>query len=320
MKKALKCMSIFLLLFIYVLGFSLSDESEVYASGLKSPITDKKNIFDSNQKQYGELIVAPSGDITIKYLYGYTELLIQIRKCQTYNSEKTACQTFSDSNIKVIHYYGDKNTTGEMKTKKIRLSGYSNGDIVEIKAVTSFLKTSQGQQNNTGDYEPLYCRYSGNQNIASCTPEHGTSVKRVEEFLCDDQNNTDCLSKYNIEYKDGSVIYKGPFGEINNFNCETVYVKVGSKGSGSSHDDGENSAIENIIYDTVIPVLMVALGIMAGVSIAVLGYKIVQSSDSPSERQEHISRLRSILIGLGLAMLLLFGLEPVTNFIRDYIG
>ena len=59
--------------------------------------------------------------------------------------------------------------------------------------------------------------------------------------------------------------------------------------------------------------------IVAGVTLAMLGYQIVKSADDPQERKEKISRLRGILIGVAIALLLLFIIEPAKKFITKFL-
>ena len=142
----------------------------------------------------------------------------------------------------------------------------------------------------SGDYieiqEKAYC-----QGTCKSEKEKGT--------IANDDDRMAYLQRYN------------QFSNINNKEDNMVHIKIGN----SSYDSAEQD-LKDVMTDDVIPVLMILLGIAAGLSISVLGYQIVKSADEPQERQDKIKRLKNILIGIGVAFLLLFAAKPAIKFIE----
>ena len=74
-----------------------------------------------------------------------------------------------------------------------------------------------------------------------------------------------------------------------------------------------------MIYDTIIPVLLGILGFAAVVSCSVLGYQIVKSADEPQERAQKVHNLKIILLGIGVAFVILMLIKPIINIIENYL-
>jgi len=186
---------------------------------------------------------------------------------------------------------------------------------------------------NDGFFYPSFC--NADAGITNCTEEKEgifdtklmdrkkarLSSARVEGYTYDNvkiQGFVEGLGVPSdaIHYADNKrLIYAGNASQVNkNYAIMEVVVLVDN-----TMVDGASGDVETIIFDTIIPALLVILGIAAGVSIAVLGYQIVKSADEPQERQDKIRRLRNILIGLALAFVVLLVAEPITDFVKQWI-
>ena len=260
--------------------------------------------------------------------------MILATRCKDYNSDNSACDQFEEKVDVVLHVSGDYNAThgkGAASKQFLLLDYFDYEEIIEVKIITSFMH-SAFVGSYSGEYNLLYCNveaYPG----AECSLSFGqtinmkSSVARTQNYLCNQEGkgdyytdrgrvNTSCSSYLS----DMSLNFSGKkytvFGSsLNNSTAgKVVYIKVdNSKVSDSSGD------VTDLIYDTIIPALIAILIVIAGISCAVLGYKIVKSADEPQERQDSVKRLRNILIGIAIALVLLFGAEPFTNFIKRFI-
>ena len=325
---------------------SIKENGQVKAAF--APQTQKSDIIYSDAN-FGSVTVTNMGAITITYLYGYSELMILATRCKDYNSDNSACDQFEAKYDVVLHVSGDYNAThgkGAASKQFHLLDYFDYEEIIEVKIITSFMH-SAFVGSYSGEYNLLYCNveaYPG----AECSLSFGqtinmkSSVARTQNFICNgdtrweyDANwaqsqggkkgnyytdrgrvNTSCssyLSDMSLKFSGKKYTVFG--SSLNNSTAgKVVYIKVdNSKVSDSSGD------VTDLIYDTIIPALIAILIVIAGISCAVLGYKIVKSADEPQERQDSVKRLRNILIGIAIALVLLFGAEPFTNFIKRFI-
>ena len=234
--------------------------------------------------------------------------------------------------------------------KSIHLFNYFEYDeIVKINIITTFM-TDSWSGSYTGQYAPLFCT----PNTVGCsTPGVGETVNsitarvRVAKYACKSEFEDKgvaltqisniaekCIIDNDIEFVDKKkLVLAGPNysfsvganskddptakrGEflINVGNKNGDFVKVGNSQFQKSMDE-----TEEMINDTVIPTAVLILLIAAAISIAVLGYKIVKSADEPEVRSTSIKTLKSILIGIAIALLLLFVLGPAREFIQKYL-
>ena len=345
MKKLMKIVSVFLLLFTIVSNFYILDGNKAMAYAYSPNLSDElQKVYEekgSNGDSVGQVFINVKGQITINYKYGYSELLVVATSCsQYYNSEGTEttdkeeiketdqCGSFDNGITHVIHLSGSYNeNVDEWAEKNIYLENYFQYyEIVKIQFITSFIKVEydnkKTQIDTTDPYYPLYCNEE--IGILGCDPTPGDNIsandrtarKRVENFMESKSipinNNIYMLDK-------GQLIYK------NNMNsAPTDYVVLSMNSIPIVKIDESKTGevtrnIEEKIYENIIPALILVLIIIASVTIAVLGTKIVKSSDEPQERQDAVSRLRSILIGIAIALFLLFAIEPAIKFIREYL-
>ena len=184
-----------------------------------------------------------------------------------------------------------------------------------------FANNLDGAESYTGFYLPLYC--NADSGIPNCGA--GQSVSEQRNLLVSKRiealGTSLGLAKgsYLTSYYDKrQLVYNANMGINNSFSlgggADAVLVKIDN-----TTVNGAATGIESMIYDTIIPVLWVLLGICAVVTCTVLGYQIVKSADEAQERQDKIKSLRNILIGLAMAALILFAAEPIINFINKYM-
>ena len=166
----------------------------------------------------------------------------------------------------------------------------------------------------TNGYQELNIKASGCSSYVDKKVACKSFSSTEKKFTVDGDNQVGSGTK---DIHLGNYFSKGEIVKVviiyNGAERET-YVKVVNTKS-----DESQSEFMKLIKGDVIPVLMILLGLAALVTIVVLGTKIVKSSDSPSERSEYVKQLRNILFGLGMAILLLFALDPVTEFVKKIL-
>lgn len=326
MKKKSKILSIFIMLFAIIFELFMGAKTKIIAENGGAPILNDKIFYESKDTTVnGNVKITPQGEISISYQYGFTELLVKVHKCDKYNADliedATACDVFSSTSFKIIHLSGsyvENPTNSSFQTKKIHLFNQDFLDydeIVKIEVYTEFLKSSSKPV-------ALYC--NPDAGFECLTEENEEGVPSSESIM-----KRFNVSLSDIEFQDKSaLIYKGDdttpvssplsvgkfSGEtsIRSIDSETV-VKVDNSKFASDDE------LTNIINDSVIPVLIAVLLIAAGVSITVLGYQIVKSADEAQERHEKVVRLRNILIGIGIAVLLLAAVGPLSDVIEKIL-
>ena len=174
--------------------------------------------------------------------------------------------------------------------------------------VYSFNRAAEGT-----DYSIAYTNstgiiYAGNESISSLKDMRSyieLTEQEAEDLLVNNSADSDTLAAYDKYHASKTI--------------SNVPVFKNSTSSSPASKKEQKTEVDNLIYDTIIPVLITILLILAGVTIAVEGYKIVKSADEPQERQERIKHLRNILIGIGIAMLLLFVIEPLSNVVVEFL-
>ena len=358
MKKSLSFMFVFFMLLTMISGIFLVQGNQKVSAYGTTPRDKNNKTLVYEEKNAGVVIGSIKanhyGAITIEYKYGFSELMVVATECSLYydsthnqitNGDLTdavSCGNFNGT-VKIIHMSGDYNRDASgVKSKTIHLYDYFGaGKIAQVQLIFSFMKSTTGASDNTGLYYPLYC--SVDNNTQNCKQSSGqsksdiTSDARVRYFA---ETVLGSSKKYDVTYTDRRyLVYqnevpeactkdsqctdelrrqvKNTYVELNKNDAtpkNTLYIQIDN-----SKMEGGASEIEDLVYDTIIPVLITILFIAAGVSIAVLGYKIVKSADEPQERREKIVRLRNILIGIAIALLLLFAANPAVNFIKGII-
>ncbi len=297
MKKTLKVISIFFSLALFFLTVNLIGNENIIRG--EPHICDNNNADCTYSYGQNKVTIGKGGQITVKYSYGYTELLVDI------NDGK-----------EIIHMSGEKGS-GE---KTLHLSNYlAVGKTYNIRLVIEFASS------NTQNFIPLYCNETmGTEGCADSAEYFHISTKndrsvymRVEKYktgaepiMVDNRqvvyfNNPGCSSRNKCYIEDytnkESFMYKG----------ELLVEKTGG--------DADAQAVEEEITDTIIPLLLSILGVAAITTTVTLGYKIVKSADEPQERREYIAKLRNILIGIGIAFLLVALYTPVTELVSTWL-
>ena len=77
------------------------------------------------------------------------------------------------------------------------------------------------------------------------------------------------------------------------------------------------SKIEDIVNNTVMPILWVVLGLFLMVKGALLGVQIVKSADEPQVRQEKVGALKWLVIGVAIAYAATFVVRVVIGFFEN---
>lgn len=365
MKKKVKIISVFFLILTIVLGsFFVADTSVgVKAANViynnpptgefYSGMTETKELYSQGTDgAYGKITLDSAGAITVRYLYGFTEMVIIGKACNQYNEEKTACESFANGKMIIIHISGAKYRRKDRKfyksdkayddalyaTQTINLFKYFEYDEIVAVRVSKpqFATSSAGQDGNTGFYEPLFCTTSGHTNCKYTGNGMAITVEtRVKRIVCpsEQEGTSDYLSNLNSCYgRDAtannikiegtsprSITFKGGSTSRESVITGTEYTEYNFVKVDNSGVKGAIGGVDNLVYDTIIPTLTYILIIAAALSIAVLGYQIVKSADEAQERRDKIHRLRNILIGIGIALLLLFAIEPAVKLIEGLL-
>lgn len=74
------------------------------------------------------------------------------------------------------------------------------------------------------------------------------------------------------------------------------------------------SLLEEVVNDTILPIIWIVLGLFLVVKGAILGMQIVKAADEPQVRQEKIGSLKWLVIGVAIA----YGVSFVAKFVIDY--
>ena len=329
MKKRLNFISIFLLMITCVSAFVFSVSGGMKVAAADSPRTkDAMVIGSASDKNHVKL--TKEGAITIQYEYGYSELLVVAQACRSLSYDKKGCNSFSNGNVIIIHSSGDYNLDAEVKTKTIHLFNYFDYDtIVSVGIYTTFMTESKNRDDS--QYYPVFCNFDSGE---TCRKAIGTANK--QEMLASHRVETIAKKIFgtslqtDIRYTDRKNLIYGTEGTRSTLLSQgsEILIKEGTSGSqvdklvimvDNSKVKGASADVEGLIYDTIIPTLIAILIIAAGVTCAVQGYKIVKSSDEPQERQEKIKHLRNVLIGIAIALLLLFVLEPAATAVTELL-
>lgn len=331
MKKSFNFISIFFMMITMVGSLLLVKSSNVKAESILGIDEGETKTFinDGNNK----VTISSGGAITIQYEknHGYSELLVVATKCKDWidkNDHSKGCdgyEGFDGGNAAIIHLSGDYYSGGKFDadnnelntiTKTIHLFNYFDYDtLLRVQIYTEFF---------SGTKLPLVCNRDAVNEALKDECGNKTSIDRVDKYI-DKLKSTGYISNAETFYVDRKYLIYDVYGlggditdaiaDLSNnktiLDDTVVIVNVdNTKVSGASGD------VEKLIYDTLIPTAITILLIAAGVAIAVLGYQIIKSSDEPQERQEKIRTLRNILIGIGIALLLLFIIEPFVNLIK----
>ena len=278
----------------------------------------------------GSVTITEKGSIVVEYKYGIPEIVVQVKRCSEYLkdsqvikdrniSEADNCNGF-DGGTTIIHVSGALNAKPEegngQKVIHLFKKGFSYDEIVEIKIQTEFFSSNTGHSmafcdKDMGGTCSDYDEDTGLGGIAyfSLIDRYGETVdlqfdkdQTIYDYSGVKSNDAwmKCLKVYNSS------------NAVERSDVESAFVRI---------DNSEFSTVvmDDMIYDDIIPVLVGVLVIAAGVSIAVLGYQIVKSADEDQERHDKIKRLRNILLGIGIAILLLFVMEPMSKFIEGFL-
>ena len=88
-------------------------------------------------------------------------------------------------------------------------------------------------------------------------------------------------------------------------------------------DEGINNAwatIQDIVDNTVIPVIYAAIGLFLVVKGAILGMQIVKAADEPQVRQEKIGSLKWLVIGVAIAFGVVFLADTLMGYFQGVLG
>lgn len=196
-----------------------------------------------------------------------------------------------------------------------------------------------GAKGNINFFYPQYC--SVDNNTAGCVKENDnlknqrkTILYRMDNFKANatiiEEGKSMGISDSAIEYMADrfNLVYKGSVDKNwvmsgsdyvypmanNNIAMEGIKLIVSN-----STFDAQQKNFDKIIYDTIIPVALGVLGVIAAITCVVLGTQIIKSSDETQERADKISKLKTIIISLIFVAILLLVIEPVVKFVEGYL-
>lgn len=294
---------------------------------------------------YGNVLITKEGGITLSYKYGISELLVYVYK-GTYG-------TASEKGQHLIHVSGRKVPQADVKkdvwgSVTVHLFKYvAYDEKVNVALIYEFATESHynsgayesnGEDKNTGFFEPLFCKTS--DNLKNCWKDGDSAVigdndklkkqitVRGDHFL-KSRNQKSVPITYQDRY---SLVYRGQaslqveYMDLNLINKDKpISAAAIPQLSGislivdNSSAVGAEEEVENLVYGTIIPVALGVLGLAAVVTCTILGYQIVKSADSPEERSNKIKTLKSVLIGLAIAFIMLIVVKPVINFVKGFL-
>ena len=78
--------------------------------------------------------------------------------------------------------------------------------------------------------------------------------------------------------------------------------------------------ISGIVYDTVLPIIWIVLGLFLVIKGALLGVQIVKAADEPQVRQEKVGALKWLVIGVAIAYLATGAVRILTGFFSGAFG
>ena len=293
---------------------------------------------------WGSLTITKGGMINVVHNYGITEFLIYAEQCADMyvgTDGKVDCRDNASSwaGKKVIIHGSGNRTTG---SKTAHLYKYfEEGSLVRVKVIYEFIGEQGGENKkfgpgntntaNSGKYNPVYCdlniaRYecgkyytnpdNSNLNDWDLIRNRGESKSDVikKYSITERIKLLGVTGKYTVEKLDrNGIVYQGS-GLNNSLPFGSVFVVVENTSSYGAKGD-----FDGIVYDTIIPALLIVLGIAATITVVVLGVQIIKGADEASERSDKIKKLRGILIGLAIAFAALAVIEPIAELVSKYM-
>lgn len=313
MNKKIKFIPMYLLL-IFSFMFVFVKAKDVIVRAACNNTTATSGGECEIQEYFGSIKITNGGDITVQYQYGVSEILINAREYLgpvkdgviQYGKEVVVFasgEKTTNGNVKKIHLsnYFDKKSEVQVRMLYSFYSGYgvSNPKYCNLDKNSSLIQAGQpceGLYNQENGKEPnKFSAYARIKTLYSSIEEYN----KVSVYLLDNNHLV-------YEFNNSAIPTSLDSGDVN------TMVTIDNAAASESSSKGVNE----IIFDTVIPVLLAILGLAATVTVVSLGYQIIKSSDEASERSEKIGHLRSILIGLAIAFALLAVLEPVIEFVK----
>lgn len=316
MKRAFNYISVFILFISLFSGAFFVGESKTnVVNAVSNYITESKK--EGNGTNYIE--ITPEGKITVKYTWegtgtkGIAYLIIAAAECSKYSTDKNTgayildedgkriCEGKYGWHEKIIFASGDvavKNIiNGKAKirdSKTVNLFNYYEYNaLVQISVYTGFFSgapsvdkriiPSKNPYIKDDDQVTPFVRTTAGGNFADAEIE--CLDKRMETYTTTDTKK-----------------------------ISSVVISVENSAAKDATSD-----IEKIIFDTVIPALLLVLGLAAAVTLCALGYQIVKEADDASQRSENIQRIRNILIGIVAAFVILMAMEPFIKLMEKLI-
>lgn len=353
MKKAIKIISIFTLLLTMISSVFFVNKTEVIDAeevGWADPnatgtLVSRK--LEEGETTYGYVAIKKTGEIVLQYKHGFSELLIFAVACSEVSEDGKSCLGTFTSNPKIIHVSGNyarkhwdeskgRHVIDSITTYSVHLFKYFEYEqLVHVEVITSVAKESNyvdpsaltfsnsqyGEIKNTGFYNPEYC--NKDNNIKNCIgkklKDRINEYARTNDILRSKCDSSGCL--LNTAYLDrNELVYSGSTtGGIDDEISISTSSTTGYVIVDNTIVDGASGGVMEIINDTIIPALLIILGLAAGVTITILGIQIIKGSDEAQERQDKIHRLRGILIGIAIAFILLAATGPLTKFIGKWL-
>lgn len=303
---------------------------------------------------YGNVLITKEGGITLSYKYGISELLVYVYKGTYGTASEKGQHLIHVSGRKVPQADVKKDVWGSVTVHLFKYIAYD--EKVNVALIYEFATESHynsgayesnGEDKNEGFFKPLFCKTSDNlkncwvQGEDSAVIGNNDKLKKQITVRGDHFLKSRNQKSVPITYQDRySLVYSGknvdfsengsnPDWQKMDLNLINTGKDIFAEATANLHEIslivdnssavGAEEEVEKMVYGTIIPVALGVLGLAAVVTCTVLGYQIVKSADSPEERSNKIKTLKSVLIGLAIAFIMLLVVKPVINFVKGFL-
>jgi len=309
MKKSFNFISMLMILITLFSGFfTFSNQDKVKAE-------ESRAVLDFYGSGNNQVVLYEGGKVEVTYTYGFTELLVFIQNCSKENADGT-CETWAKIDGKIAGYVYHKSgrhksdSTPKTVTYHLYQSSYVNvGDPVKVNIVIDFLysSTKPNLLHCNVDAEIEGCERSKNgQGKYTQTKKQKSVVGRIDDY--EDKKG---IVVRGSDYDTLGVVYGTAIDNSHKINGESFVI------DNTEFDDAQKG-VEGTVKD-IVNVCLVCIALAFGVTVAVIGVKIVKSADEPQERMEALKKLRNITIGLVLAFLVVWAMPTIVKYIEKLL-
>ena len=286
MKKIIKYFSL-LLISAFLLTFFNSDPvSANYSRGKNSASVSAKKIerTDSDGKKVSKLGLR----VEVKYQRGFdisqsNYYICRVDEGETVNSPSDCVNLVEDWKNYVHDYSQDDLISKESSSKA---DSNPTTKVFEVETGVTLLDTARDTK-YVVFIKAIFCtvRAKNGDQFTGCQYWDNKEDINVNERFT------------KVEFLGKDVINKN-INDIDNEELDTVMQKI-----------------SDIVYNTIMPIIWVVLGVFLVVKGTLLGVQIVKAADEPQVRQEKIGSLKWLVIGVAIAALASGGVQFLTGFI-----